>query len=237
MPFFTREDATLYYEVQGSGYPVLLLAPGGMQSAIPLWSRAPWNPVELLAHRYQVILMDQRNAGRSTGSVRVGDGWHTYLEDQRSLLDHLGIARCHVGGMCIGGAFALALATLEPSRVSAALLMQPIGLDDNRQAFYDMYDAWADTLRPQRPDVEADAWPAMRAALYDRDFVFSIDRDRVRECKSPLLVLAGRDLYHPHSISREITTIAPAASLIDEWKPPETHAAAKAAVLQFLAAQ
>jgi pimeloyl-ACP methyl ester carboxylesterase len=236
MPYCSVGDANLYYEVHGSGYPVLLIAPGGMNSAIPLWSRAPWNPVPLLSRHYQVILMDQRNAGRSFGSIRVGDGWHTYLADQLALLDQLGIARFHVGGMCIGGAFALALAALEPSRVSAGLLMQPIGLDDNRQPFFDMYDGWADSLRLERTDVASEAWSALREALYGGDFVFAIDRASVRRCATPLLVLAGDDLYHPYPISVEIADLAPAARRIDAWKSPEAHSAAQAAVLDFFAA-
>ena len=44
MPHFERRDIRLYYEESGSGFPVLLFAPGGMRSAIPFWENAPWNP-------------------------------------------------------------------------------------------------------------------------------------------------------------------------------------------------
>ena len=89
MPTFHAGDAELYYEVHGDGFPILLIAPGGMRSEMTFWERTPWNPVTQLADRYRVITMDQRNAGRSTAPVGAGDGWHTYTADQLALLDHL----------------------------------------------------------------------------------------------------------------------------------------------------
>ena len=62
-----RPDADLHYEEHGAGFPILLIAPGGMRSVISAWEKAPWNPVEHLADRYRVIAMDQRNAGASVG--------------------------------------------------------------------------------------------------------------------------------------------------------------------------
>src|SRR5438874_664334 len=137
MPTFTRGETSIYYEVHGSGHPVLLFAPGGMRSSIPLWDRAPFNPVRELAGQFRVVAMDQRNAGRSRAPVTAADDWRTYAADHLALLDELGIDRCHLLGQCIGGAFILALAALAPQRVSAAVAMQPIGLSgDNRGAFH-----------------------------------------------------------------------------------------------------
>ncbi len=39
MPNYERDGATIYYEEHGSGFPLLLLAPGGLNSAIPFWER------------------------------------------------------------------------------------------------------------------------------------------------------------------------------------------------------
>ena len=41
MPVFERAGVSLYYEEYGSGYPLLLFAPGGMRSSIDFWRRAP----------------------------------------------------------------------------------------------------------------------------------------------------------------------------------------------------
>ena len=92
MPSFERGQTKLYYEETGTGFPILLFAPGGMRSAIGFWENSPWNPIKVLSPHFRVIAMDQRNAGRSTAPVTAGDGWHTYADDHVALLDHLGVA-------------------------------------------------------------------------------------------------------------------------------------------------
>ena len=77
MPVFERPDAELHYEVHGSGFPLLLFAPGGLSSQLEYWRHSPsnpaapppWmNPMADLAGRFTVIGMDQRNAGNSRGA-------------------------------------------------------------------------------------------------------------------------------------------------------------------------
>ena len=85
MPIFERGDVHIHYEVEGEGPPVLLLAPGGMRSANELWGRMPWNPRTALVDHFQLIGMDQRNAGASTAPVSGADGWSTYADDQLAL--------------------------------------------------------------------------------------------------------------------------------------------------------
>ena len=41
MPVFERAGVSLYYEEYGSGYPLLLFAPGGMRSSIDFWRQQP----------------------------------------------------------------------------------------------------------------------------------------------------------------------------------------------------
>jgi hypothetical protein len=106
VPTFERDEATIYYEEYGEGFPVLLFAPGGMRSAIPFWDNSPWNPIVELASDFRLIGMDQRNASvRSPARVSAEDGWHTYAVDHVCLLDHLEIERCHLLGGCIGGPY------------------------------------------------------------------------------------------------------------------------------------
>lgn len=236
MPTFSQDDVTLHYEVQGEGFPLLLIAPGGMHSAAAVWDRMPYNPAQELANVFQVVTMDQRNAGGSTAPVTAADGWQTYTADQLALMDHLGLERFHVAGMCIGGPYCMGLIQAAPERVASAVLMQTIGLDDNRQAFYDMFDAWADSLRAQRPEVPGAAWQSFRENMYGGDFLFNVDRDFVRRCRTPLLVLCGHDLYHPESTSREIAELAPDARFIEQWKEGDDLVAVRTAVREFLLA-
>ena len=50
MPIFKRDDVELYYEEHGAGFPILLIAPGGMRSAVAFWERTPWNPISNSRH-------------------------------------------------------------------------------------------------------------------------------------------------------------------------------------------
>jgi len=182
-----------------------------------------------------VIAMDQRNAGQSTAPVSGDDGWPTYTADQLALMDHLGCDRFAVAGMCIGGSYIMALAEAAPERVAAGIVFQTIGLDQNREAFYDMFDDWAKELRVTMPEVPDHAWETFKANMYGVDsFLFTADADQTRACTTPLLVLLGNDLYHPESSSRLLAELAPNATLIENWKEPEHVPAAMTAVEQFL---
>lgn len=235
MPYFEQDDVKIYYEEYGEGFPLLLIAPGGMQSAISFWDNAPWNPIEQLSDRYRVIAMDQRNAGKSVAPVSADDGWHVYTSDQLALMDHLGADRFHVAGMCIGGPYVMGLIERAPERVASGVLFQPIGLDGNRDAFYAMFDNWAEALKLKRPDIPEAAWAAFRENMYGGDFLFNVDRDFIASCRTPLLVLCGHDLYHPESTSQEIAHLAPNAMFIEQWKEGGDKESARQAVAEFLA--
>jgi len=235
MPTLRRGELTIEYEVHGSGYPLLLLAPGGMRSATAIWGRAPFHPVQEFAGQYRVITMDQRNAGASRAKVSAADGWHSYAEDQLALLDELKVERCHLYGGCIGGAFALSLIQRAPGRVSSAVLQQPIGYSgSNRGVFYELFDGWAAELKQTRSDIADEALPPFRARMYDGDFVFSVSREMVKNCPVPLLVLRGNDVYHPSQISEEIVHLAPRAELVHDWKTGDDLPLAVAHVRRFL---
>ena len=235
MPTLRRGDTTIEYELHGSGYPLLLLAPGGMRSATAVWARAPYHPIREFAGQYRVIAMDQRNAGGSRAPISAADGWHSYASDQLALLDELKIERCHLLGGCIGGAFALSLIARAPERVSSAVLQQPIGYSgSNRQVFYELFDGWIAELEQTRDDIDERALPPFRSRMYDGDFVFSVSRDSVATCPVPLLVLRGNDVYHPSEISEEIVRLAPRAELVHDWKTADHLPRALAHVQQFL---
>ena len=235
MPSFDRDDVSIHYEEYGQGFPLLLFAPGGMRSSIAHWEQSSWNPIAELAGDFRVIAMDQRNAGRSRAPVAADDGWHVYTADHAALLDRLGIERCQVLGGCIGGSYCLGLMQAAPERVAAAVLQQPIGSSgDNRQAFYQMFDGWAEELEKSHPEVTEAALRSFRSNMYDGDFVFNVSRDFVRGCPNPMLVLLGNDLYHPSETSREIVELAPDAELVERWKEPEVVADAVQQVREFL---
>jgi pimeloyl-ACP methyl ester carboxylesterase len=235
MPTLRRGETTIEYQVHGSGYPLLLLAPGGMRSATAVWDRAPFQPIREFSGQYRVITMDQRNAGGSRAPITAADGWHTYTEDQLVLLDELNVERCHLLGGCIGGAFALSLIARAPERVSAAVLQQPIGYSgSNREVFYELFDSWVAELKQTRTDIEEETLPPFRSRMYDGDFVFSVSRESVAACPVPLLVLRGNDVYHPSHTCEEIVGLAPRAELVHDWKTGDYLVQALAHVRRFL---
>jgi pimeloyl-ACP methyl ester carboxylesterase len=141
MPMFKRADADIHYEVCGSGFPVLLYAPGGLKSQMEMWGGTsaaypngfPWmDPRQALADRFTVIAMDQRNAGQSVADVKPDHGWRTFAGDHFALMDHLGFGKFHVMGGCIGGSYCFEAIEHDPSRIAAAVLQNPIGLWENR---------------------------------------------------------------------------------------------------------
>lgn len=237
MPFLDANGARLFYSESGdpAGVPVLVIAPGGMKSADALWSNMPWNPHDRLGDGFRVIGMDQRNAGQSTAPVSAGDGWDTYTADQLAVLDHLGIDRFAVIGMCIGGPYVMGLVKAAGDRVQAAIMLQPIGLDDNRQAFYDMFDAWKADIIDAHPEVDDAAWDSFRSNMYDGDFLFNTTQDEVAATSTPLLVAMGNDLYHPASTSRTIASLAPSVTFVEQWKDDAHLPAADEAFREFLA--
>lgn len=227
MPTYTRGDAEIYYEERGSGFPLLLLAPGGMRSTVDYWKHAALNPWESYTADFRLVAMDQRNAGSSKGPLEGTDPWGMYARDQLGLLDHLGIDRFLVLGCCIGGSFVLKLVEQAPERIAGAVLEQPIGVqDDNRALFAGLQSSWADELAAGRSDLEPEQTRAFLAAMWNGDFVVSVENSVIEQCPVPLVVLPGIDDYHPTDAGRAIARMAPEAEVIEPWKDTPEHLAA-----------
>jgi len=225
MPQLDRGDCLIFYEEHGSGYPVLLIAPGGMRSEVSWWARAALNPLAEYSGDFRLVTMDQRNAGRSTGPLDVADPWGSYVGDQLALMDHLGHRSFHVLGCCIGCSYALMLAERAPERITSAVLQQPIGIvEGNRNAFTGMWRDWAGELAGRRPDIDAGTLEAFGTRMWEEgEFVLSVSRDAVRSLATPLLVLPGIDDFHPTETGREVAALAPNAEIVEPWKDSPEH--------------
>jgi pimeloyl-ACP methyl ester carboxylesterase len=174
-----------------------------------------------------MIAMDQRNAlaGESVGPVETQNPWDVFLSDQLGLMDHLGIREFFALGFCIGCSYGLGLAQKAPDRVTAAVLCQPIGhRPEDPDVMYESGIAWGKDLMAKRPDVDEATVEKLLTNMYrsPADFVYSVTRDFVRSCRTPLLVLPGIDRPHPHDVGVEVADLAPNSERIDPWKePPE----------------
>src|SRR5207249_4094365 len=106
----------LFYEVEGAGEPLLWLH-GGMGIG------RDWQYIFSVAPAgYQLIAPDQRGHGRSTGA-RAAYSFQQAARDALALLDHLDVSRVKIIGLSGGGITALHMATIEPSRVAAMVVV------------------------------------------------------------------------------------------------------------------
>ncbi len=93
MPFYQKGNVRIRYEETGSGFPLLLIAGGGLNSNISYFTgNSPFNPMEEFKGEYRCIAMDLRNAngGESAGPLEIERPWDSYADDQLGLMDHLG---------------------------------------------------------------------------------------------------------------------------------------------------
>jgi pimeloyl-ACP methyl ester carboxylesterase len=243
MPVFTRPDAEIYYEVYGSGHPLLLFAAGGLRSELAFWRHSPsnpsaappWmNPMVDLAGRFTVIGMDQRHAGRSHAALTETHGWHTFAGDHLALMDHLGYRRFHVMGGCIGSSYCLSLCEMAPERITAAVLQNPIGMHDNRDTWDDIINGFAKTMLARDSTLTEETIRRFGHNMFGGDFVFSVARDFVRRCRIPLLLQPGTDKPHPAETSAEIARLAPNLEIQKDWRGPEHLAESIRRVGNFL---
>jgi pimeloyl-ACP methyl ester carboxylesterase len=229
MPVYQRGDVQIHYEEAGSGIPLLIIPGGGLNATIGFLSgSAPFNPFADFRDEYRCVTMDLRNArnGRSSGPVEADRPWDAYTDDHLGLMDHLGIDRFLVIGFCIGGPFIWNLLKRAPNRVIAAVLAQPSGArPELPNLFYDnnMKD-WGPALCATRPDVSMDLVSAFLDRMYrsNPDFVFTVSRDFVRACQTPVLVLPDDIPAHPYAVAMESVRLAPKSEVsLYPWKEPK----------------
>jgi len=225
MPFYEKGNVRIHYEETGAGFPLLVTPGGGLNSALRNWSTAVFNAMEEFKNDFRCITMDQRNAnnGESTGPVQVEHPWDAFADDQLGLMDHLGIQEFFFLGCCIGGPFVLKLMERAPDRVVAGVLCQPVGhRPENPDVMYNSgRDNWGPELCARRPDVTMATVEAYLHNLYrvQPDFVYSVSRDCVRACQTPMLVMPDDTPAHPYPVSMEVVELAPKAEVtLYPWK-------------------
>ena len=248
MPFFEREHAgdpiRIHYEERGSGFPLLLLPGGGLNANMSAWASpyGPFDAMTLFSDGFRCITMDLRNAagGQSSGPLEVDRPWDSYADDQLALMDHLGCDRFLVLGCCIGGPFNWNLIQRAPDRVVAAVMCQPSGFSaDHPTIFYDNNTKnWAPKLIERNPAINAAAVDAFLTTMYTSraDFVFTVTRDFVANCQTPVLVMPDDVAPHPFAVAVESAALAPNAEVTRfPWKDsPEHMDQALAHVREFL---
>jgi len=203
MPKLDRDGVKIYYEVHGSGPPLILTH--GYSSTSAMWN----GQIEALSKQHQLILWDMRGHGQSDYPADPA----AYSEaltvaDIAALLNEVGAARAIVGGLSLGGYMSLAFYRAHPERVSALLIIDTgpgFKKDDAREVWNGRARATAERFDREGLDVlksasrerstvsHRDASGLARAArgmLTQRDArVIEV----LPEIKVPSLVVVGAD--------------------------------------------
>jgi pimeloyl-ACP methyl ester carboxylesterase len=233
MPVYEKGAVRIRFEEAGSGFPLLVIPGGGLNATIGyLSSGAPFNPMEEFKSEYRCIAADLRNAngGQSSGPLEIDRPWDAYADDHLGLIDHLGIDKFMVLGFCIGGPFIWNLLKRAPERIVAAVLAQPSGSrPEMRDLFYDNnMKGWGSALTARRSDITTEMVDKFLTKMYrtNPDFVFTVTRDFVRNCRTPVLILPDDIPAHPYAVAMECAMLAPNAEVsFFPWKEPKERVA------------
>ncbi len=132
MPRARINNISIYYEIHGKGFPLLLIS--GLNS-----DNASWAGVcDKLAEHFRVIVFDNRGSGRSDTPDKIYS-IRKMADDAIGLLDHLQIKKCYVIGHSMGGYIAQKLAMHYPERIEKLILeaTAPVSSARNNMLFND----------------------------------------------------------------------------------------------------
>jgi pimeloyl-ACP methyl ester carboxylesterase len=140
-------------------------------------------------------------------------------------MDHLGIREFFYMGYCIGGCLAGKLMQRAPNRVAAVFCQTVAHRPENPTVMYrHSKDNWLPDFVKRRPDVSMDTIENYLHNLYrvQLDFLNSVSRDLIRNCRKPMLVLPDNVPGHPLQTSIDVASLAPNAEItVFPWKEPE----------------
>jgi pimeloyl-ACP methyl ester carboxylesterase len=226
--FYEKGAVRIHFEEGGSGFPLLIIPGGGLNSTISGLARGPFDPIAEFKGEYRCIAADLRNAngGQSTGTLDADRPWDAFTDDHLGVMEHLGIDKFLVMGFCVGGPLVWNLLKRAPHRIVAAVLAQPSGSrPEMRDYFYENnMKTWAPEIIKRRPDITMETVDRFLTKMYrtNPDFVFTVTRDFVRHCQTPVLILPDDITAHPYAVAMESAMLAPKAEVsMFPWKEPK----------------
>ncbi len=232
MPFYEKGNTRIHYEDVGSGYPLLIIPGGGLNSKIDFYTlTAPFHASRELQSEYRCITPDLRNApeGQSTGPLEVDRPWDSHTDDQLGLMEHLGFKKFLVMGFCIGGPFIWNLLKRAPDRIVAAVISQPSGVrpEAPRMSYDNNLKGWGPQICAMRPDLNMEMVEKYLRNMYlEKDFVYTVSRDFVKACKTNVLVMPDDVPAHPYVVAMESARLAPNAEVcLYPWKDSKENIA------------
>ena len=205
----------LYYEVEGEGCPVVLIAGGGGMD-LRQWD----GEFAALASRHRTVRFDPRGVGRSdTPNTPYSD-----VADLRAVLDGLSIERAVLVGVSSGGGIALDFAIVHPERVSGLVLSAP--LVHGFEMSEDQKKRVAGFAQASQKSVAE----GVRAFLDDPYFLPAPGNPEARRVAEKLMTENARDIppglsreLEPPTVSRLGEVRAPTLLLVGELDHPDLH--------------
>jgi 3-oxoadipate enol-lactonase len=234
--FLETNGARIYYEVDGSGEPVVLIHAG--VANLRMWDEQ----VDALKGSYRVIRYDTRGFGMTeTEAVEFSN-----RADIAALLDHLGERSAHVVGLSRAGSIALDFALEFPERVHS-LVVAAGGVSgyespesSSEEAFAEPEKLWEAKDWERLADWETDFWaegpgqprgrvaPHVRARVHDWILTnYQAEKEegqpqvldppaneRIAQLRAPLLVMLGTlDEPGTSETMRHLASVVPGARL------------------------
>ena len=225
--FYEKGPVRIHYEETGSGFPLLLIAGGGLNSTMAGLTN-PFDAIGEFKGEYRCVASDLRtaNAGQSSGPLEIDRPWDSFTDDHLAVMDHLRIDKFMVMGFCIGGPLIWNLLKRAPNRVVAAVLAQPSGWRPEMPTLsYDTNMAgWGPDFVKRHPEVTMATVEKFLTKMYrsNPDFVITVTRDFVRSCQTPVLILPDDIPAHPYKVAMEAAMLAPKAEVsMFPWKEPK----------------
>src|ERR1700742_2522671 len=180
MPFSTRNDVSLYYDVAGDG-PVLCLINGYRLSG-EAWPSAF---IARLSARCSVLSFDNRGTGRSD-KPDAGYEFANMAEDVIGLLDDLGLSRVHLFGFSMGGAIAQEVAIRHPDRIRRLTLFGTFcGGIWAEPASYTVFRRLLVTENQTPEEAARQAWPVTYTPDYLAANAEAVEQQLRRELEHP----------------------------------------------------
>lgn len=244
--FADNRGTSIYYEIKGTGEPLVLLMGFGASGA--LWEQ------HLTAYQehFQCIVIDNRGVGRSDAppgpySTAMMAG------DTIAVMNHIGIKQARIAGISMGGAIAQELALHYPDRVRSLLLvstwprfneyakvmyqhLKSIRPQVDAAAFMQLLQLWiyappyfeqhSEALQSGQQAAVADAQPQSQVGFEGQlDACIQHDTlDRLGHIQAPTLITAGdMDIMTPPDFAQQLQQGIPKAQAFHFPKGGHAH--------------
>lgn len=201
------KDASIYYEVYGSGEPLLLLH-GNSQSIYAFNFQIP-----ALSKKYKVIAVDTRGQGKSTDETTGPLSYDLFADDMKQLMDSLHIKKANILGWSDGGNTGLIMAVKYPKYVNKLATMGANLFPTN--------DALPDTVLNQVKQALNiyKMQSSTKAKMQTRLFTMLLQEphmtfDEVKTIKAPTLIMAGEKDLILEKHTRAIAAAIPKSKLV-----------------------